>query len=67
MEEARKVIVVVAKVEREENKAMMNVQQMLYGNAGKGGDRVDNGLKIETVKKTRRKGAIPHGTLTLVV
>jgi hypothetical protein len=66
MEEARKVIVVVAKVEREENKAMMNVQQMLYGNAGKG-DRVDNGLKIETVKKTRRKGAIPHGTFTLVV
>jgi len=46
---------------------MMNVQQMLYGNAGKGGDRVDNGLKIETVKKTRRKGAIPHGTFTLVV
>ena len=38
MEEARKVIVVVAKVEREENKAMMNVQQMLYGNAGKGGE-----------------------------
>jgi hypothetical protein len=41
---------------------MMNVQQMLYGNAGKGGDRVDNGLKIETVKKIRRKGAIQHGT-----
>lgn len=51
MEEARKVIVVVAKVERGENKAMLNVQQMLYGNADKGGDRVDNGLKIETVEK----------------
>ena len=65
MAEERKVIVVVAKG-NEKNKALMNVQQMLYGNAGKG-DRVDNRLKIETVKKIRWKGAIPHGTFTLVV
>ena len=67
MEEARKVIVVVAKVEREEQgndeRATNVVRQCRQGR----GDRVDNGLKIETVKKIRRKGAIPHGTLTLVV
>ena len=67
MEEASKVIVVVAKVEREEQgndeRATNVVRQCRQGR----GDRVDNGLKIETVKKTRRKGAIQHGTFTLVV